>query len=265
MRVLYVCTANICRSASAQQLLRSAVAVDPRLAGVEVRSAGTASIVGAPGCSIAPALVGHAADHRSQQLTAEVVGWADLILTAARDHRPTVAELEPRSRARTFTVRQAARICDWMVDAGVVAAGQRGGDGPDQYPPGDPRNDVPELPADPGRRWAWLVAEMDAARAMASALPGSEVVASEDRRGRRWPLRRGGQRVGDPGANGGLGANGAAYPASVWQGVDVSDLHPDDIPDPHLLGTGLHPVAYEQIRASTDALVRVFREVTAAP
>ena len=59
-------------------------------------------------------------------------------------------------------------------------------------------------------------------------------------------------------------AGDAAYPSSVWDGVDVSDLHPDDVPDPHLLGMGLHPVAYEQIRASTDALVRVLREVASA-
>ena len=197
MRILYVCTANICRSASAQQLLREAVAADPGLAGIEVRSAGTAALVGAPGCSIAPALLGHSADHRSQQLTGELVAWADLILVAARDHRPSIAELEPRSRARTFTVRQAGRIADWIVDSGMVAAGLEGGGEPDRYPPGDPRREVLDLPADLGERWTWLVGEMDAARPMtpAHAESASESVPGEDRRGRRWRLRRSGPRA----------------------------------------------------------------------
>jgi protein-tyrosine-phosphatase len=265
MRVLYVCTANICRSASAQQLLREAVAAEPGLAGIEVRSAGTAAVVGAPGCSIAPALAGHASVHRSQQVSGELVAWADLILAAARDHRPAIAELEPRSRVRTFTIRQAGRIADWIVEAGVVAAGREGGGGPDRYPPGDPRTDVPVLPTDLAQRWAWLVGEMDAARAMAPARPDADAVRGTDRRERRWRPRRSRPRSGDPRVGDQEVASPAAYPASVWDGVVASDLHPDDVPDPHLLGLGLHPVAYEQIRASTDALVRLFREVASTP
>ena len=264
MRILYVCTANICRSASAQQLLREAVAADPGLAGIEVRSAGTAALVGAPGCSVAPALLGHAADHRSQQLTGELVAWADLILVAARDHRPSIAELEPRSRARTFTVRQAGRIADWIVDSGMVAAGLEGGGEPDRYPPGDPRREVVGPSGGSG-------AALDLARRRDGCGPPddagargvrAESVPGEDRRGRRWRLRRSGPR--QPGGERPPATGDAAYPSSVWDGVDVSDLHPDDVPDPHLLGMGLHPVAYEQIRASTDALVRVLREVASA-
>ncbi len=146
MRILYVCTANICRSASAQRLLLDAVAAAPELSGIEVRSAGTHAMPGSPGCSLAPALTGHAADHRSQALTADLVAWADLILAAARDHRPSILEIEPSSRTRTFTIRQAGRIADWMVDSGIVAAGQeraRSGGEPEawaeRFPVGDPR------------------------------------------------------------------------------------------------------------------------------
>ena len=142
MRVLYVCTANICRSASAQQLLREAVASAPELVGIEVRSAGTAALTGAPGCSVAPALVGHAHEHQSQPLTPELVAWADLILPAARDHRRAILEMDPTSRTRTFTVRQAARIADWLVASGMVAAAREMGQGPSQRrggPSGSPR------------------------------------------------------------------------------------------------------------------------------
>ncbi len=218
-----MCTANICRSASAERLLREAIAGVPELVGVEVRSAGTAAWVGAPGCSIAPALAGHAAEHRSRPLTADLVSWADLILPAARDHRSRIVELDPTSRARTFTLRQAGRIADWVVDSGIVAAGRERAD---RFPPDDPRRDVPALPAELDHRWAWLVDEMDAARGRA-------------------------------------GVPVAAVPAGGRRSIDPSALHPDDVPDPHVLGSGLHPVAYEQISASTSALVRLLREVVA--
>ena len=128
MRVLYVCTANICRSASAQRLLREGVAVAPELAGIEVRSAGTAAVAGAPGCSVAPALEGHAHEHRSQRLTPEHIAWADLILPAARDHRRVILELMPSARHRTFLVRQAGQIADWLVESGMVARGTGAGE-----------------------------------------------------------------------------------------------------------------------------------------
>ncbi len=310
MRILYVCTANICRSASAEQLLRGAIAGAPQLVGVEVRSAGTAAMVGSPGCSIAPAMQGHAGDHRSQPLTAELVAWADLILPAARDHRSAIVDLDPRSRARTFTVRQAGRIADWLVDSGMIAAGREraaidgpvgagpGGDGAeagppvspeadvraqphgewaDRFPPDDPRRDVPALPADLDQRWAWLVDEMDAARGRAAAPVAADagLVGAQPAR-RRW-IRRGQSQGGGGAAPGGVpggaaagvarsgagGAPGGAPPAGGARSVDPSALHPDDVPDPHVLGSGLHPLAYEQIAASTAALVRLLGEVAA--
>ena len=49
---------------------------------------------------------------------------------------------------------------------------------------------------------------------------------------------------------------------SGLNGPNPSRAHPDDIPDPHVMGIGLHALAYEQIASSTDALVRLLREVT---
>ena len=71
---------------------------------------------------MAPALVGHAAEHRSQVVTAELIEWADLILPAARDHRPALVELAPPRGAGCSRCRQAGRIADWLLDAGMVAA-----------------------------------------------------------------------------------------------------------------------------------------------
>ena len=78
MKVLYVCTANICRSPLAAGLLRQAA-----VPGVQVASAGTRAVVGAPGCSVP--------SHRSSPLSREAIAWADLVLTAARDHQGAVA------------------------------------------------------------------------------------------------------------------------------------------------------------------------------
>jgi hypothetical protein len=57
------------------------------------------------------------------------------------------------------------------------------------------------------------------------------------------------------------GRNGAGTPSAGRVAFDPSELHADDVPDPHVLGAGLHPLAFEQIQASTDALVRLLREV----
>ena len=231
---------------------------------------------GSPGCSMAPALAGHAAEHRSQALTADLVEWADLILPAARDHRSSILELVPTSRTRTFTIRQAGRIADWIVDSGIVAAGRErsaaGGttgaaEGPgawaERFPAGDPRRDVPALPDDAAARWLWVVAEMDAARGLAGAPPsgaatGDGAAGSVEPR-RRWRLARGGGSAENQSSSAGSGSSGHSAASGVAS--DPSELHADDVPDPHFLGAGLHPVAYEQIRASTDALVRLFREV----
>ncbi len=309
VRILYVCTANICRSASAAHLLREAMAGSPGLLdGIEVRSAGTAAMAGSPGCSLAPALVGRAAEHRSQPLTADLVAWADLILPAARDHRPAILALEPRARTRTFTIRQAGRIADWLVDVGMVAAAHErtvadvatagpavaGGTAErragaatvpgateataeavsatvekvatwaERFAVGDPRREVEVLPADLAQRWPWIVREMDAARGLVGSPLPDEVGRVPVEAGRRFRLGRAGRSRGAvdsahrvPGDSPGSAGRSRGGPDP-----DPNEMHPDDVPDPHVLGARLHPRAYEQIRVSTDALVRLLREVS---
>ncbi|MGB7983488.1 MAG: hypothetical protein WCF36_22135 [Candidatus Nanopelagicales bacterium] len=267
MRVLYVCTANICRSASAAQLLREAVDADVSLAGVEVRSAGTLAIPGLPGCAVAPALVGVCEEHRSQPLTRELTEWADLLLPAALDHRSAIATLNPAVRSRTFTIRQAGRIAHWLVESGMVRAAweraERVGDErwADSFERGDPRIDVEPMPADSAARIDWLVGELDAARGMTAVVP----VAGAGRESARWRLGRdratdGDQRQRRLGSAASVGPK-AGGPAGRIPRVDPSAIHPDDIPDPHVLGAGLHALAYEQLRASNDALVGLLRAV----
>ena len=101
MRILYVCTANICRSALAEQMLLDSVAAVPELSHVEVLSAGTDAILGRPGCPMVTALAGNPREHLAQPLTADLVHWADLIMPASRDHRLAISELDLASRSRS--------------------------------------------------------------------------------------------------------------------------------------------------------------------
>ena len=217
VRILYVCTANICRSPSAAALL-----ADAQVPGVEVSSAGTMATAGAPGCSVAPALAGRYEQHRSQALTPDLLARADLVLTAAREHQRVVLELAPAARPRTFTIRQAGRLAQWLLDAGMVEAAR--GDG--VYEDGDPRRFVAPLPAGE-QRTAWLVAELDAARGMAPAPAAAGPPPG------RWRRRKSEDEL----------------------------QHPDDVGDPHVLGMDWHGAADLQIREATGQLAGLLHAV----
>ncbi|HXV85707.1 MAG TPA: low molecular weight protein arginine phosphatase [Gemmatimonadales bacterium] len=96
MRLLFVCTGNICRSPLAEAIARRELQRRER-GDVEVASAGTGAWDGAP-ASEGAYLVGleHGLDlssHRARLLTRETVAEADLVFTMARHHRARVHEL----------------------------------------------------------------------------------------------------------------------------------------------------------------------------
>jgi protein-tyrosine phosphatase len=122
LRILVVCTGNICRSPLAAHLLARALAGRD----VEVRSAGTTARPELPMHPQAErslvALAGSSdPSFRSRSLTAGLVATADLVLTAERAHRDVVAALERGSWARTFTLVEFARL---------VGSAGGGGDAP---------------------------------------------------------------------------------------------------------------------------------------
>jgi len=101
VRVLLVCTGNICRSPLAEALLKRTLA-QRGLEGVAVESAGTGAWDGAP-ASEGAYLVGlerglDLSGHRARLLTREIVEQAGLILTMARHHRARVDELGGEGR-----------------------------------------------------------------------------------------------------------------------------------------------------------------------
>lgn len=110
VRVLFVCTANICRSAYAEALARHLLADDPT---VEVASAGTLGWTDQPmDADMAALLADRSVDpsgHRSRGLTPAMVDEADLVLTAEVAHRAWVLEQRPGSFRRVLTLGQLVR------------------------------------------------------------------------------------------------------------------------------------------------------------
>lgn len=109
MKLLVVCSGNVCRSPLATALLR--MRLDARW---QVESAGTAAFEGEP---MAPETITLAhrygvpdVPHEARRLTPSLAESADLILALDRAQRRRVAELAPRVVRRTFTLREFARL-----------------------------------------------------------------------------------------------------------------------------------------------------------
>jgi protein-tyrosine phosphatase len=112
LRVLAVCTGNVCRSPVVERLLDhhlSAAGYD-----VAVRSAGThAWPRGADGDTVlaARAIGVDLSDHVARHLSADLVATegADLVVTMTFEHLRTVVALDRNAWPRTFTLKELAR------------------------------------------------------------------------------------------------------------------------------------------------------------
>ena len=111
LRVLFVCTANICRSPYLEVSAR-ALAGDST---VEFSSAGTHGFDAQPMNEpmVATLTSGSAEGFASRRLTREILADADLVLTAEATHRAFIVEEFPQHFRKVFTVGQfAATIGD---------------------------------------------------------------------------------------------------------------------------------------------------------
>lgn len=111
LTVLFVCTANICRSAYAHRRAEQMVG-----GGARVISAGTHAREGQPmDLLMADEITrrgGNPGGFTSRPLTLEQAKTADLILTAEAAHRSWILEDWPYLLARTFTIGQFASQLD---------------------------------------------------------------------------------------------------------------------------------------------------------
>jgi protein-tyrosine phosphatase len=109
--ILFVCTANIHRSAMAERLLLWRLAPD---ASVNVWSAGVRARDGSPmGTNSASALRKLGAEsggHRARLLRIADVLRADLILTLEANHRQEILREAPKAIRRVFTLKEFSRL-----------------------------------------------------------------------------------------------------------------------------------------------------------
>lgn len=126
--VLFVCTANECRSPLAEALARRTVATRSRrsmaLGGftVEVGSTGTHARSGrrvvAPMIEAGDMLGVDLRAHRSRLLDADLVAASDLVLVFGVEHARRVLDLDVEAASRCFLLRHAAELASHMAPAG---------------------------------------------------------------------------------------------------------------------------------------------------
>lgn len=174
VRILVVCTANICRSPSAGLLLTEGLAGTTAGPVTAVSSAGTSARPGLGLCPVAGAHLPEGAasaelidTHWSRPLVPELIDKADLVLTAARAHRGAVTRARPNALDRTFTLREAPSLA-----AGVAERYASGG--LDDAPPLPP-------PSEAEKRLRWLIGEMHHVRGAIGRLAPPEPATR-----RRW-------------------------------------------------------------------------------
>lgn len=116
LKVLVVCTGNICRSPAAAALLRSSGAFGES---ARITSAGTGALVGAP---IDPEMAAALArlgeldfgQNAARQATREIVAANDLVLTASTRQKSTLLSQSPDAIGKVFTLREYAAIAQGL-------------------------------------------------------------------------------------------------------------------------------------------------------
>jgi protein-tyrosine-phosphatase len=111
MNVLFVCTANICRSPVAEYYLRH-LCQRLGLQSIEVESGGILGIIGQPADVVASRLARargiDMGPHRSRGITGEQLERADEIIVMERRHRAWIQELHPPASSKVLLLRAAS-------------------------------------------------------------------------------------------------------------------------------------------------------------
>ena len=125
VRILTVCTGNICRSPAAERLLQAGRdQVQP--GAFEVRSAGTHAMAGDPVQPLSADMIrtygGSADGFAARQLTPKILRESDLVLAMTAKHRGAVMQLDASLLKRTFTIREFARMLEVLEQRDTPSA-----------------------------------------------------------------------------------------------------------------------------------------------
>ena len=121
MRILFVCTGNICRSPMGEYLFRRYT----QGASLEIGSAGTHSLVGHAIDPSSKALLDaadiDASEFRSTQLTQSIADDADLILCFEPEQRHNIVVIAPTALSYTFTLTDFSNLCAYCAQQGMIS------------------------------------------------------------------------------------------------------------------------------------------------
>jgi protein-tyrosine phosphatase len=131
--IVFVCSANLCRSRAAEVLTRRAIGQHMTIpfpcwslssAGTDVRPGATLP----EGTAGTMDQLGLLTPSQPRQLDETIIAEADLILTAERSHRSWVVARVPAANRKTFTIRQFDRFCRagrTVEPIGFTSSGER--------------------------------------------------------------------------------------------------------------------------------------------
>jgi tRNA threonylcarbamoyl adenosine modification protein (Sua5/YciO/YrdC/YwlC family) len=107
--VLFVCTANTCRSPLAEGIFKTLISEDY----CQVKSAGVLPMDGLPPAQFSLDVVqeygGSIAHHQTKQITQELIEWADLVLVMEFKHYSAIVEIAREAAVKTFLLKEYRR------------------------------------------------------------------------------------------------------------------------------------------------------------
>ncbi len=122
MKILFVCTANICRSFMAERVFRKRGEENGR-GDIEVSSASLFDMEGAPGDPGAVDILEEKGfngyGHKSRMLTLDMVAETDMILVMEHQQRKTIIENYPEAKEKTFLLKSFSSGCTQLNSGDV--------------------------------------------------------------------------------------------------------------------------------------------------